>query len=82
MKYAKKKNIQFNVCPISNLMLCRVKDIKQHPIKKMYEHGLKVTINTDDQLIFENSLFDEYMLLYKENVFSIDQLNNIRLNSL
>ena len=48
----------------------------------MYEHGLKVTINTDDQLIFENPLFDEYMLLYKENVFSIDQLNNIRLNSL
>lgn len=82
MNYAKKKNIQFNVCPISNLKLCRVDNIKNHPIKKMYDFGLKVTINTDDQLIFENSLFDEYMLLYKEQVFSVEELNKIRLNSL
>ncbi len=82
MKYAKNKNVQFNVCPISNLKLCRVEDIKSHPIKKMYEYGLKVTINTDDQLIFENSLFDEYSLLFNEKVFSIEQLNEIRINSL
>lgn len=48
----------------------------------MYEYGLKVTINTDDQLIFENSLFDEYSLLFNEKVFSIEQLNEIRINSL
>ena len=82
MKYAKIKNIKFNICPISNLKLYRVEDIRNHPIKKMYEYGLKITINTDDQLIFENSLFDEYSLLYREKVFTIEQLNEIRLNSL
>lgn len=81
MKYAKNKNIQFNICPISNLKLCRINNITEHPIKKMYDYGLKVTINTDDQLIFENSLFDEYKLLYDNDVFSIEQLNEIRKNS-
>ena len=82
MKYAKKKNIQFNICPISNIKLNRIESVKNHPIKTMYDFGLKVTINTDDQLIFENSLFDEYNLLYKEKVFTIEQLNEIRLNSI
>jgi len=82
IKYAKKHNIQFNVCPISNIKLCRVENISNHPIRKMFDEGLKITINTDDQLIFENSLFDEYILLYKNNIFTIDELNKIRLNSL
>lgn len=82
LKKVKDKNVIFNVCPISNLHLNRVKDIKKHPIKKMFDEGLKVTINTDDELIFNNSLFDEYMLLYKNNVFNAIELNEIRKNSL
>ena len=82
MKYAKKNNILFNVCPISNLKLKRISNIKNHPIKEMFDFGLNITINTDDQLIFENSLFDEYYLLYKNKIFTIEELNSIRLNSL
>ncbi len=81
MKFAREHNIIFNVCPISNLKLKRVSDIKNHPIKTMLANNLKVTINTDDQLIFENSLFDEYNLLYKNNVLSINQLYEILQNS-
>lgn len=82
MNYAKKKNIQFNICPISNLYLERVSDIKMHPVREMFDFGLNITINTDDQLIFENSLFDEYLLLYKNKIFTIEELNLIRINSL
>ena len=82
MRYAKEKNIQFNICPTSNILLSRITDIKNHPIKEMFNFGLKVTINTDDQLIFERSLFDEYMLLYSNKVFNIEELNIIRINSL
>ena len=82
MRYAKKHNISFNICPMSNLKLKRISNIKNHPIKEMFDFGLNVTINTDDQLIFENSLFDEYYLLYKNKIFTIEELNKIRLNSL
>ena len=82
MKYAKKHNVKFNVCPISNIKMGIIKNISQHPIRKMFDYGLNVTINTDDQLIFENSIFDEYIILFENKVFSPEELNIIRKNSL
>lgn len=78
MNLAKEKGIVFNVCPTSNVVLGYAKSIKEHPIKVMVEYGLKVTINTDDLLFFDSDINDEYIKLYKEEVLSIDQLDNIR----
>ena len=78
MKLAKEKEIIFNICPTSNVLLGYEPSIKEHPIKKMVEYGLKVTIGTDDLLFFDSDINDEYLKLYKENVLSIEQLNNIR----
>ena len=82
ISYARKKHIIFNVCPTSNLILSRIDNINNHPIRKMYDCGLIVTINTDDQLILQSSLFNEYKLLYKYNIFSIKELNEIMDNGL
>ena len=40
------------VCPLSNLRLCVVKDLKQHPLRHMLDAGLTVTINSDDPAYF------------------------------
>lgn len=40
------------VCPLSNLKLCVVKDLKEHPLKRMLDLGLKVTVNSDDPAYF------------------------------
>ncbi|WP_290845932.1 adenosine deaminase, partial [Henriciella sp.] len=40
------------VCPLSNLSLCVVDDLKQHPMKRMLELGLKATVNSDDPAYF------------------------------
>ena len=79
MKLAKEKGIIFNVCPTSNVVLGHAKSIKEHPIRKMVDYGLKVTINTDDVLIFESDINDEYLKLYNEGVLSADELDEIRL---
>ncbi len=80
MSFAKKKKVKFNICISSNLLMSRVNNIKNHPIRKMYDYGLIVTINTDDELIFGKSLFDEYILLYKNNIFNINELYTILEN--
>lgn len=82
MKYAKKKNIIFNVCISSNIVLLNNININNHPIRKMYDYGLKVTINTDDELIFNSSLFNEYLLLYKNEIFNSKELYEILNNGL
>lgn len=40
------------VCPLSNLRLCGVKDMKDHPLKKMLSLGIKATVNSDDPAYF------------------------------
>ncbi|MEI7595420.1 MAG: adenosine deaminase [Bacteroidota bacterium] len=74
--------IQLNICPSSNLHLKRVNNIKQHPIKLLFDEGVLVTINSDDILFFNNTVSDEYLLLYNNNVFSAKELNQIRMNGL
>lgn len=52
MKYLRDQETILNICPMSNIMLKRVKDYSSHPIKTLYENGVPVTINTDDLAIF------------------------------
>ncbi|MBE6150137.1 MAG: hypothetical protein E7170_05400 [Firmicutes bacterium] len=78
MKIAKEKGIIFNVCPTSNVILGYANSIKEHPIKKMVDFGLKVTIATDDLLFFDSDINSEYLKLYKEKVLTIEQLDEIR----
>ncbi len=79
MKLAKEKGIIFNICPTSNVILGNAKSIKDHPIKKMVEYGLKVTIGTDDILLFESDINEEYLKLYNAGTLTLDELDSIRL---
>ena len=40
------------VCPLSNLKLCVVRDLREHPLKTMLDAGLCVTVNSDDPAYF------------------------------
>ena len=44
--------IALTVCPLSNLELKVVDDLKYHPLKKMLNLGLKATVNSDDPAYF------------------------------
>lgn len=47
-----REQIPLTVCPLSNLKLCVVKDLKEHNLKKMLDKGVCVTINSDDPSYF------------------------------
>lgn len=76
------QQIQLNICPSSNVLLGYADSFKEHPIKKLYENGVNVTINTDDLLIFGSSIENEYLLLYRAGALNAMQLNEIRENGL
>lgn len=78
MKWLSKHKIQLNVCPTSNIMLRVVERYSVHPIKKLYDYGIPVTINTDDMLVFNQSVSQEYLNLFKSGLMSADELDNIR----
>ena len=47
-----KRDLALTVCPLSNLKLCVVNDMKDHPLKTMLNKGLKATVNSDDPAYF------------------------------
>ncbi len=55
------ENMVLTVCPLSNLKLCVVDNLKNHPLPKMLELGLKATVNSDDPSYFGGYLNDNYI---------------------
>lgn len=82
MRWLSEHKIQLNICPTSNLMMGLVNTYAEHPIKKIVSYGIPVTINTDDLLIFNQSVSEEFLTLYKHGVMSIDELETARQQGL
>ena len=57
------EGMALTVCPLSNLKLCVVDDLKNHPIKKMLKAGLKATINSDDPAYFGGYMNENFLQL-------------------
>jgi adenosine deaminase len=51
------------VCPQSNLRLAVVDDMKDHPIRRMLQLGLKATVNSDDPAYFGGYMNDNFNAL-------------------
>ncbi|MFP5471248.1 MAG: adenosine deaminase [Bacteroidia bacterium] len=56
-----KRKMGLTVCPLSNLKLCVVENMQQHPIKNMLDKNLKVTINSDDPAYFGGYMNENYL---------------------
>lgn len=82
MKWLRDKKIVLNLCPTSNLYMGLVDSYANHPIRKLYDNGICVTICTDDLLIFQSSLSEEYLKLYESGVMTAEELDDIRKNAL
>jgi len=76
------KGITLDVCPISNfrLRVSGVDRIQDHPIRQLYDSGVKVTLSSDDPTFFGNQLIDEYSALHQECGFSLRELVQVAKN--
>ncbi|MEP0857228.1 adenosine deaminase [Trichocoleus sp. DQ-U1] len=82
VSFLKSEQIPIEMCPISNLRTGVVADISLHPIKKLYEEGLLITVNTDDPKMFNSSLAYEYKMLVEKLGFSLDDIVNLIKNAI
>ena len=63
------------VCPGSNIALNVFPDFQSHPLRKLRDAGVKVTINSDDPPFFHTSLEREYELASSAFGFSDNEIN-------
>ena len=78
----KKKDILLEVCPISNWITSAVDDYKAHPVRELFDAGVKINLSTDDPQIFNIDLNDEYLNAYQNWNFTEKEFRQINQWSL
>jgi adenosine deaminase len=59
-------------------MLGRVARLQDHPIRTLFDAGVKVTVNTDDAIVFGAGVSEDFLRLYRAGVFTASELDLIR----
>lgn len=77
LQFIKDRDLRLNVCPESNVMLGAVKNLESHPIKKLVETGIRVSIATDDLLFFGKTVSEQAFDLVNKNVLTEEQVKKI-----
>ncbi|HEY0150147.1 MAG TPA: adenosine deaminase [Allosphingosinicella sp.] len=76
-----REGMTLTVCPLSNLKLCVVDDMADHPIDAMLAAGLRVTINSDDPAYFGGYVNANYEAAADARGLSREQLVTLARNS-
>ena len=70
----KEKGITLEVNPWSNYLTNSVPTIDAHPLKKLFDLGLRVTINSDDPEVLETNVNNEYRIAHETLGMSMDDI--------
>ena len=70
----KRRGIALDMCPISNHKLMPGIRLENHPIRRLLDAGVKVTVSTDDPISFGNTVTDEYVTLAERCGFTRTEL--------
>jgi adenosine deaminase len=76
-----REGMVLTVCPLSNLKLCVVADMADHPVDAMLAAGLKVTLNSDDPAYFGGYINANYRAAAEGRGLTREQLAAIARNS-
>ena len=77
----KEKGITLEICPTSNVQTKAVKSYEEHPIKKLMDEGIKITINTDNRTVSDTTMGNEYNLCAEKYGFGMDEFRKIYIDS-
>lgn len=75
------REMTLTVCPLSNLKLCVVDSLDNHPIDQMLDCDLRATINSDDPSYFGGYIADNYRAVAAARGLSRDQIVQLARNS-
>ncbi|HJR87849.1 MAG TPA: adenosine deaminase [Acidimicrobiia bacterium] len=82
VKRLRDEQTPLTVCPLSNERLQVVPSLDRHPLRRMLELGLNVSINSDDPAYFGGYVGDNYVQVAEALKLSRDELETIARNSL
>ncbi len=80
LRHLRDRRIPLEVCISSNVATGAVESLDAHPVRRLYDAGVPITLNTDDPAIFSTTLSSEYALAARHFGFSESELRGIAEN--
>jgi aminodeoxyfutalosine deaminase len=80
VSYLRGAQLPLEVCPTSNVCTGQVTDLAAHPLPRLLDECLFVTLNSDDPAMFGTTLADEYRVAAATFGLSRDQLTALAVN--
>ena len=81
VRYLAEKEIPVEVCISSNVLTGCCATVSEHPIRRLFDDGVVVTVNTDDPDMFRTSLVQEYQIAQQVFGFNETELRELAKNS-
>jgi adenosine deaminase/aminodeoxyfutalosine deaminase len=81
VEHLREKNIPLEVCITSNVRTGAVASLVEHPVRRLYDAGVPIILNTDDPALFECTLSSEYELARREFGFTEEEIEGLVRNS-
>jgi adenosine deaminase/aminodeoxyfutalosine deaminase len=78
----KARRIGLELNPTSNVRTGVCSSFAAHPLRRYFDEGLLVTLNSDDPAFFGSDIANEYLLAHTEQGFSRDELRELAANSM
>lgn len=78
--YLRETQIPLEVCPTSNVCTGQVTDLAAHPLPRLLDEGLYVTLNSDDPAMFGTTLTNEYLAAARTLGLGPEQLATLAAN--
>jgi adenosine deaminase/aminodeoxyfutalosine deaminase len=75
------RQVPIEICVTSNLRTGCCTELAQHPVRRYFDQGLMLTLNTDDPAMFRTSLSEEYALVQEAFGFTDEHLRELARNS-
>ena len=77
LNYVNDHRIPLEICITSNIQTQAAKSYESHPLRFYYDYGLRVTINTDNRLVSDTSLTQEFYLVAKLLNLNLDDIKSM-----
>jgi aminodeoxyfutalosine deaminase len=82
IEHLKARSIPLELNPTSNVRTGVCPSFAAHPLRRYFDLGLLVTVNSDDPAFFGSDVANEYLLAHTEQGFTADELRALAANSL
>ncbi|MFY9978772.1 MAG: adenosine deaminase [Candidatus Sulfotelmatobacter sp.] len=75
------RQVPVEICLTSNLRTGLCPNLNEHPAKSYFDHGVMITLNSDDPAMFGTSLSREYQIAQQTFAFTDEHLRELARNS-